>query len=162
MGDARELKFIDALQRDLSKQRFSKSVNKLNMEASMTSTTVNNNEDIFMKVLRLNEDLYGVAKLAEQARKRATYPITCHGDFLCLCEPGKQFCKIDDRVFTLDQALKYFPAILFPIENEEEFIRKIYIAFCYGRHCHAMEAKVRVDRPHWEVEEESQATVKES
>jgi len=99
-------------------------------------------EELYLKVLALNEDLLTVARLAMLARERVKYPLTDCDSFRCLADAGADSCDLGHLRLTMGQAVRYFPAALFPVANEDELIRKVLIALSWGRKCHRVEAQV--------------------
>ena len=110
-----------------------------------------NIDDVFLKVLRRNSEMWKTALLAKRARSKAKYPLKTYEDLVCLADDGKESCEIDGEEITLEKAKKYLPKQFFPIENEDEFISKILIAFLWGRKCHDLEAEINFGE--WGVKE---------
>lgn len=109
---------------------------------------LNENHDLYLKVLKLNPELWQVAQLTTKAREKAKYPLKDYDDLLCLADdPKNQLSHIEPANISLDQAKRYFPLIYFPITDEDDFIMKVLIAILWGKKAHALEAELSYKSP---------------
>ena len=99
--------------------------------------------EILKKVLQRNADMWKTAQLVARASSRARYPLASYDDLLCLADAGKQSCTVDGDEIDLEKARSYFPCRFFPVEDEDDLIGKLLIAFSIGRRCHDLEAELR-------------------
>ncbi len=98
---------------------------------------------LYEKILQLHPELWQVAQLTIRARESATYPMKRYEDFLCMADsPKKRVCTLGTTVITLDNVKRFFPQSLFPIEDEDDFIRKTLIGLLRGKKAHARVAEL--------------------
>jgi hypothetical protein len=69
-----------------------------------------------------------VAYAAKRARERAKYPITGYEGLVALLDDGK-VARFGDREVTGDAIKRYVPKEFFPLDDEDDLIAKLLIAF---------------------------------
>ena len=99
-------------------------------------------EDLCEKVIQRFPELWMTLEVARIARDKVNYPITCYEDFLCLAEEGTDYCDLGEQRISFKQLRKYFPDAFFPIDNEDDLISKVLLAFLWGKRAHSLEAEL--------------------
>ena len=84
--------------------------------------------DLLTQVLLHIPNAAEVAYAAKRARKRAKYPIKNHDGLAALLDDGK-VARFRDREVTVDSIKRYVPKEFFPIDDEQDLIAKLLIAF---------------------------------
>lgn len=84
--------------------------------------------DLLTRVLSHIPNGVEVAYAAKRARKRAKYPIVNHDGLAALLDDGK-VARFRDREVTVDSIQRYVPTEFFPIDDEQDLIAKLLIAF---------------------------------
>ena len=84
--------------------------------------------DVLTQVLLHIPNAAEVAYATKRARKRAKYPIKNHDGLAALLDDGKA-TRFRDREVTVDSIKRYVPKEFFPIDDEQDFIAKLLIAF---------------------------------
>lgn len=84
--------------------------------------------DLLAQVLAHIPNGLEVAYAAKRARERAKYPIADHGGLAALLDDGK-VARFRDREVTVDSIKRYVPKEFFPIDDEQDLIAKLLIAF---------------------------------
>ena len=97
-----------------------------------------NDLELLEKVLVLCPDLDIVAYAAKVAREKIKYPIHDHDGLLPLfgSKSRSRVFKFKEHRVTFEQAKHFLPEAFFPIESEEDFLRKVLMAFAIGRNSH--------------------------
>ena len=84
--------------------------------------------DLLTRVLSHIPNGAEVAYAAKLARTRAKYPIAGHDGLAGLLDDGKAV-SFRDREVTVDSIQRYVPKEFFPIDDEQDLIAKLLIAF---------------------------------
>jgi hypothetical protein len=84
--------------------------------------------DLLVRVLSHIPNGAEVAYATKRARTRAKYPIADHAGLAALLDDGK-VARFRDREVTVDSIRRYVPKEFFPIDDEQDFIAKVLIAF---------------------------------
>src|SRR5262245_31485220 len=97
--------------------------------------------DLYERALRLSPDLWLAVQVVVQLREGIRYPISSVEE-LAAASHKEARLDLDGVVLTQEHAENYFPKVFFPIEDEDEFLRKLYAAFTWGRQVHHAEAQL--------------------
>ncbi len=102
-----------------------------------------NDVELLEKVLVLCPDLDIVAYAAKLAREKIKYPIQDHDGLLPLfgSKPRSRVFKFKEHRVTFEQARQFLPEAFFPIESEDDFLRKVLMAFAIGRNSHFLDTQ---------------------
>ena len=84
--------------------------------------------DLLTQVLAHIPNGVEVAYATKRARTRAKYPIKDHNGLAALLDDGK-VARFRDREVTVDSIKRYVPKEFFPIDDEQDLIAKLLIAF---------------------------------
>ena len=86
--------------------------------------------DVDLLVLVLSHIPNGaeVAYATKRARERAKYPIANYDGLAALLDDGK-VARFRDREVTVDSIKRYVPKEFFPIDDEQDLIAKLLLAF---------------------------------
>ena len=103
--------------------------------------------DILEMVLPLNPEVMQVAELTMRAREVDPFPIEGYEGFAKLqrgklSTDAKPRITLTHSVITLDNVRTYFPEAYFPIMDEADFVRKVYMALLNGAQCHLLEQEL--------------------
>ena len=103
--------------------------------------------DLCMSALRLNPELWLAVQIVDLARKRQNYPIES-ADQLAQAVLGRKTgsCRLDGAVLNHKHANEFFPKVFFPIADEDDLLKKVYAALCWGRSVHHAEHNLAVHR----------------
>lgn len=95
--------------------------------------------ELLQKVLLLNPDLETVAYIAKLARDKITYPIKSPENLLPLFRGRSSVFVFKENKLTFKQAEKFIPKEFFPIETEDDLLRRLLIVFAIGRNSHTQD-----------------------
>lgn len=101
--------------------------------------------DVLAKVIEIIPNLTEVAHAARLARKGLKYPVKSRDDLLKLLE-GKKSVRLGERSITAAAVGQFMLDKFFPIDSEEDLIRKLLIAFSIGDIYHTEDILVK-DKP---------------
>ncbi len=105
-------------------------------------------QEIYEQILQLNPDMWHTARLARLARERKLqFPLRKPEDLAPLADKGCEAVDLGKIRLTLQHAKDFLPAKVFPIEDEHDFIMKVFLALDWGSRVHALEAQLRQVRP---------------
>jgi hypothetical protein len=102
--------------------------------------------DLYERGLRLVPDLWLAVQVIMRLRERIRYPINSVGELTA--GHDEAHLELDGVVLTRKHAEDYFPSAFFPIEDEDEFLRKLYAALTWGRNVHHAEAQLSAHKQH--------------
>lgn len=110
----------------------------------ITSHFASNELDLVEMAMGLIPNLTLTAYIAALVRRKCSYPLTTHSNFLRIAD-HEGVLLFEGRRLTLEQAEQFFPKEFFPIENEQQLLCRLLAAFQRGEFTHAEEHRRKRD-----------------
>ncbi len=101
------------------------------------------NLELCLQALKLNPELWHATQLVARAQGKPVFPIVSIEALIgALRDKDRDHCKLEGVTLTAKNASEYFPTKFLPIEDEDDMLKKIYAALCWGKHVHSLEMQI--------------------
>jgi hypothetical protein len=108
----------------------------------MTIDAGSGDVNLYERALRLSPDLWLAVQVVIQLRQGIRYPIASVEELAAAASHTGARLDLEGVVLTQEHAANYFPKAFFPIDDEDELLKKLYAAFTWGRQVHHAEAQL--------------------
>ena len=103
--------------------------------------------ELCIEALKLDPDLWHATQLVARAQGKPVFPIVSIEALIdVLRDKDQEYCELEGVKLTTWHAFEYFPIKFLPIEDEDDMLKKIYAALCWGQRMHQAESQIEIHK----------------